>query len=146
MKAGIYKTPRRTQDEIVERIEKLRHTDPFGFGIMDLVCALDYEHAKPYLTPEAAAEEWIAEAIDRDSVIARMLDYMPFAWEKANDGRGLSAARSIAHYESWLWLIGEDLGDLSNYQFYGKDELRRICDHFGWDADRWDDGIRTNFG
>lgn len=134
----------RTQEEIVARIEALLPKDWLGFDTQDLIFALDYEHAKPYLNDAVTSESWAPEAIDRESVVARMLDYMPFAWEKANDCRGISAGRTMAHYMSWVWLAGDDLGDLTDYQFYGKDELRRICDHYGWDADQWDDGVRTN--
>jgi len=136
----------RTQDEIVARIKWLEPNDFLGFKTGDLIDALHYEHAKPYLKPEVTADQWKPSPIDRESVVARMLDYMPFAWEKAHNCRGISASRSIAHFESWIWLAGDDLGDLSDYQFYGKDELRRICAHYGWDADQWDDGIRTNNG
>lgn len=134
----------RTNEEIVARIEKLSPRDMFGFDTQDLVLALDYEHAKPYLRDDVKPGDWNPQPRDRDAVVAQMLAYMPFAWGKANDCRGLSAGRSIAHYMSWIWLAGDDLGDLTNYQFYGKDELRRICAHYGWDADQWDDGVRTN--
>lgn len=134
----------RTQQEIVERIESLRPGDLFGFQTSDLICYLDYENALPYIGQEVTAEQWPAEIWERDSIVELMLDYMPFAWEKANNCRGLSALRSIGHFTSWIWLAGDDLGDLSNYQFYGKDELRKICQYYGWDADQWDDGVRTN--
>ena len=81
---------------------------------------------------------------DRASVVAGMLEYMPFAWKKANDGRGLSAARSMSHFAAWTWLAGDDLGDLTEYEFYGKDNLVRICEHYGWDPKKWDDGRRVN--
>lgn len=134
----------RTQEEIVARIERLMLTDMLGFKTEDLILALDYEQAKPYLKDTTTAEDWKPEPIDRESVIQRMYDYMPFAWEKANDCKGISARRSIAHFMSWIWLAGDDLGDLTKCQFYGKDELRKICAHYGWDADQWDDGERTN--
>jgi hypothetical protein len=134
----------RTNEEIVARIEKLRPSDFLGFATQDLIFALDYEHAKPYLNEGVTAGEWKSEPRDRDAVVAKMLDYMPFAWDKANNCRGISASRSIAHYMSWIWLAGDDLGDLGDFEFYGKGELRKICAHYGWDADQWDDGVRTN--
>jgi hypothetical protein len=50
------------------------------------------------------------------------------------------------HYSSWIWLIGDEaeFGDLTDYEYYGKDHLRHICDFYGWDADKWDDGRRVN--
>jgi hypothetical protein len=80
-----------------------------------------------------------------------MLEYMPFAWDKANDMRGLSAGRSVQHFVGWTWLAGDDelsawCDDNSNYQHYGKEILVRICEHYGWDWRQWDDGVRTNGG
>lgn len=137
-----YKIP--TDEEIVARIEKLRPRDVLGFDTQDLIFSLPFHLAKPYLNDTVTEAEWTPEPRDPESVVARMLDYMPFAWGKANDGRGISAGRSISRFMAWMFLAGVDLGDLSNYQFYGKDELRKICAHFGWDADQWDDGERTN--
>ena len=50
----------------------------------------------------------------------------------------------MCHYMAWVWLAGDDLGDLTDYQYYGKDNLVKICDHYGWDSSQWDDGERTN--
>src|SRR5690606_39412432 len=100
--------------------------------------------AKPDLMREATDEQWKVLPRDRDSLLAEMERYMPFAWEKANNMRGLSANRSMAHYTSWTWLAGDDLGDLLDYEFYGKDHLVRICEHYDWDHSRWDDGKRSN--
>jgi hypothetical protein len=136
----------RTDEEIVARIEALKDTDYFGFDTADLIVRLPFDLAAPYLNPDVKAEEWNGnvQPRDRESLIAGMLDYMPFAWEKANNARGLSASRTMSHYASWVWLAGDDLGDLTEYEYYGKDNLRRICDHYGWDADQWDDGERYN--
>lgn len=73
-----------------------------------------------------------------------MLDYMEFAWDKANNGRGISAMRSMHHYMAWTWMLGDDLGNLLDYQYYGKDNLVKICKHYGWDHAKWDDGVRRN--
>lgn len=70
------------------------------------------------------------------------IGYMPFAWDKANNGRGFSASRSMSHYQAWIWLAGDDIGDLSEYDSYGKDNLVKICKHYGWDHSQWDNGVR----
>jgi hypothetical protein len=70
---------------------------------------------------------------------------MDFAWEKANNCRGLSAMRTMTHYKAWLWLLGQDgFDDLENYSHYGKDNLVRICKFFDLDPKKWDDGRRVN--
>lgn len=142
-------TPRtsiRSQDEILAELERVQKNDFFGFKSNDLLGYLDYDHAKEYLKPEVTAEEWKASPSDRASILKEMEDYMPFAWDKANNGRGLSAGRSLAHYTVWVWMLGDQdqFGDLETYQHYGKDNLRQLCKLYGWDADKWDDGRRVN--
>lgn len=137
----------RTNQEILDRIEERKDIDVFGFETSDLIARLDFELAKEFLNPEhrdGLKEQWEPLPRDRESILAQMLDYMPFAWGKANDERGLSASRSMFHYMAWVWLAGDDLGELTDYEFYGKDNLVKICEHYGWDHTRWDDGVRTN--
>lgn len=134
----------RTEQEILERIEAIKERDFFGFETLDLLTCLSFAAARPHLKPDAVESEWHQESRDRDAVIARMLEYMPFAWDKANNCRGLSASRSMCHYLAWVWLAGDDLGDLGDYEFYGKDNLVKICEKYGWDHKQWDDGRRVN--
>ena len=135
----------REQTEILAQIEKWAKEDFFGVMARDLAGCLTYENAKPMLKPEITADDWTYYTADEE-VKAQMLDYMPFAWDKANDCRGLSAARSMMHYRAWIWLLGDDetLGALDDYEYYGKDNLARICKHYGWDHSQWDDGRRVN--
>ena len=134
----------RTDQEIIDRINARKEVDFFGFELTDLLIRLPFELAKPFLNPDVKGEDWKVQPRDRDSVLKEMLEYMPFAWDKANNCRGLSAVRSMSHYTAWVWLAGDDLGDLTEYEFYGKDNLVKICDHYGWDSSQWDDGERTN--
>jgi hypothetical protein len=134
----------RTDEEILARIESVKDADWMGTQTNDLIARLPFEKAQPHLWSAAKAEDWTIEPRDRNALLAQMLDYMPFAWDKANNKRGLSAGRSMDHYSAWTWLAGDDLGDLSTYSHYGKDNLCRICRHYGWDASQWDDGARTN--
>ena len=138
----------RTQNEIVEYFENKRESDLLGFETDILLQFLDYEHAKPYLEEDATAEDWGESLTDP---IQAMQDYMRFAWEKANNCRGISANRSIGHCMSWLWLAEEK--DLlkrvedeykNNYQHYGKEILAHICESFGWDWKQYDNGRRVN--
>ena len=136
----------RSQADIVAELERIKSSDFFGFKTGDLLGYLDFEHAKPYLNDDAVAEKWTQAPSDRDSILNQMEEYMSFAWDKANSERSISAGRSLAHYTVWIWMIGDQgrFGDLEEYHYYGKDNLRSICDAYGWNADQWDDGIRTN--
>jgi hypothetical protein len=135
----------RTAAEIITRIGEVIDRDILGFETSALMEMLPFEAAKKFLKNGVTEEEWgEVPPRDRETLIARMLDYMPFAWEKANNERGISAGRSMAHYHSWTWLAGDDLGDLLSYNFYGKDNLVKICNYYGWDSAQWDDGVRRN--
>ena len=136
----------RSKEEIINRINIVSKRDFFGFETGELIFHLPFDSAKEFLRPEVTREEYKQMSCERDDIVARMLDYMPFAWEKANGCRGISASRSMSYFTAWVWLSGDDLGNLLDYQYYGKDELVRICAHYGWDASQWDDGIRTNSG
>jgi hypothetical protein len=138
----------RSQAEIVAKIKEIKDKaeDLFNTKFLELVSYLDYEHVRPYLSPEVTKKQWNPSPSDRNSVLAEMEKYMEFAWGKANAKRGLSAARSMDHYIVWTWMVGDEdrFGNLRNYQWYGKDKLLKICNYYGWDADKWDDGCRAN--
>ena len=142
----------RTQDEIVARIDERKQGDPFGFEWHEyFTMGLDFAHAQPFFGKDAEVDEegWDDPLTD-DQIHAKMEAYMPFAWDKANNCRGISASRSVQHYVAWLWMVGEDelaawcADDVANYEHYGKEILIRICEHFGWDWEQWDDGVRRN--
>jgi hypothetical protein len=132
----------RTDDEILARLKAREREDFFGFERNDLVIRLPFDKAQPFLIPTATVDTWTPVPRNRESVIAEMREYMPFAWEKANDCRGISAGRTMHHYMAWIWLIGDDMGELTRYEFYGKENLLRICEKYGFESH--DDGVRTN--
>jgi len=134
----------KTDEEVIQRIEERKNDDFFGWEITDLIVTLPFEKARPYMKDDSMKGDWKQDARDRDSVLARMLHYMPFAWEKANNCRGISASRSMSHFMAWTWIVGDDFGDLLDYEHYGKDNLVRICEKYGWDPIQWDDGRRVN--
>lgn len=137
----------KTDKEILERIKYQKTIDPFGFSVGTLAECLSFESAKPLLKPNATPEDWgHAQPRDAEAVKARMLEYMPFAWDKANMNRSISAGRSILHMSAWLWLLGMDQAadQIQDYDLYGKPWLRAICEHFDWDWRQWDDGRWTN--
>lgn len=138
-----------TQDEIVARIHEQKDGDALGFEWHEYASALDADHADVFCKDDADMSKWKQVYPDEAAVREAMRHYVPFAWEKANDCRGISSNRSISHYIAWCWLIGdrefskelEDLYD-TRYQFYGKPLLVRICDKYCWpwkplDNGRW---------
>lgn len=132
----------RTDAEIVARINFLSPKDPFGFTIGDLIFRLPFAAAKPFLKPDAVESEWEVLSREPDFILKEMRDYLNFAWDKANNCRGLSAGRSIAHFQSWLWLYGEDKAadELEHYNYYGKPHLAAISEWLGVDWRSLDGG------
>ncbi len=147
---------KRTQDEIVARIKYLRsdNHDILGFRRDVLYPFLDWEHAKEFVKDGITKKDWEPDMETDPETEIR--NYMPFAWGKANDCRGISANRSIDHMESWLWLDGKD--ELSKtiwdgYEYYGKPNLVRVCKEYGinwkeldndyWKTDEYDTGITS---
>ena len=136
----------RTEQEIINRIEVVKNADIFGTVRSDLIHCLPFSSAKKYLKDDVTEDDWEPKLSDDDSVLQEIHDYMEFAWDKANNNRGLSAGRSLMHMQAWLWLLGEDQAadDIDDYSHYGKPQLRAICEHYGWDWSFWDDGRWTN--
>lgn len=140
----------RSDEEVMARIRKIQASpdkDPFGFEKSDLVATLPFSMAKRYLKDEVTEGQWsdAMEIRDPDHVRKGIYDYMSFAWEKANNERGISASRTISHMCAWLWLLGEDelCEEIRDYHLYGKPQLVIICEHFGWRWRKWDDGNWT---
>jgi hypothetical protein len=138
----------RTQQEIVSRLEERKDSDIMGFEVLAYVEFLDFDHAKPYLKDGTTRGDWEGGESPRPFTDPKavMIDYLPFAWEKAKGCRGISAERSINYFQAWLWLDGNEslAASISSYEHYGKPQLVKICQYLGVDSKQWDDGIRTN--
>ena len=139
----------RSQQEIMDRFNAIEDTDLFGFQRSDLIDYMIYDHAKPYLNDSVLREEW--EGRKYLSPVDRIKEYMPFAWDKANNCRGLSSIRSIEHMKAWLWLDGNDeLADKLEavYEYYGKPCLVLICREYGidWEALDNDEWVQEEYG
>lgn len=142
-----------TQEEILARFSSRKDGDMFGDEVQEYIPYLAFNLAKAFLKEGCTKEEWDKDRppLTRDGVLKTMEDYISFAWEKANDCRGLSANRTMLHYIAWTWLAGDrafseqvEAEYRDHYQFYGKDILVMICKHYGWDSSKWDNGRRQN--
>ena len=137
----------RTPSEIVEQVRQIRADagrDIFGVEAGDLAECLSFDDVKLLLKPEAVARPWGPVAASDDAaVVERLKGYMPFAWDKANNCRGLSALRSLSHMRAWVWLLGEDaVADILGHYYdrYGKPHLAAICERYGIDWRKLDNG------
>lgn len=139
---------KRSSAEVAARVIEARKRDALGFEWHEYLIWVDFEDLAKVAEGSTTTEvEWDEVTSERGPIVEVMREYMAFAWEKANDCRGISAARSMMHYRAWLWLSGEDgFEDLTEYDNYGKDHLVRVCEHLGLDVAEFDDGVRTNGG
>lgn len=128
----------RNQEEIVARIRAVEERDFFGTERSDLIHYLEFAHAKPFIKDEVTEAEWLKAREEIKSPRDEILKYLPFAWDKANGCRGLSAQRSLAHFKAWVWLDGQDkmADSMEEYDRYGKKHLVTVSQwyEFNWRA------------
>lgn len=128
----------RTQEEIKQRLKEV--DDMFGTQKADLIFYLEFGDAKPFLKDEfvkkvnEGTKEWVKETNPKKEI----LDYLEFAYEKAENGRGLSAARSMMHFKTWIWLDDKEfyadiVDEIDNYYAYGIPVLDKISSHYGYE-------------
>lgn len=128
----------RTQDEISKKYKEVTDEECFfEFRKEVLLDYLSFENAKPYLNKSYVEEVESGKKVwdiitNIEETLQDFLDYMNFAWGKAEDERGISATRSVQKLEMWLWLLGrEDLAkiirDDSLYNPYGAPALIAVC-------------------
>jgi len=145
-----------TEQEILKRFKERKPNDPFGFEVNEYLDYLSFDSAMSLVPDDKRAEaekdrnNWKQRTLDRDAMVKVILDYLPFAWDKANDCRGISAQRSIQHFIAWTWLAGDtefsdeiDL-DFQNYEHYGKEILIKVSKRYGFDYGAHDNGSRVN--
>lgn len=132
------------KDEILKRMKERMKSDVLGFEWHEYVQYLDYEHVKEYLKDDVTKESYETTELKRDDIVKAIKNYMGFAWEKANDCRGISANRSIMHFIAWTWLAGDTDFSLKiekefdeEYKNYGKDILIMICEYYNINYDEY---------
>lgn len=124
--------------EIRDRVKFMKNEDIFGWSIMDLISRLPFKLAKEFLNDDAKEHEWDRAIADPDRVKEELIEYLPFAWDKAINHRGLSAQRSIHHIRNWLWLMEDEetlafVEDGYNYAQYGVPILKHVSDKYGYE-------------
>jgi hypothetical protein len=106
-------------------MREVERSDFFGFIQGDLLSYLDFNHAKTFLKDNVTETEW-NDSRETKPPLEVAKNYLPFAWEIANNCRGISASRAVNHFEVWLWLAGiEGFHDIADeeYEYYGKPVL-----------------------
>ena len=142
----------RTPKQILNKIKEIKEQgdDVLGTKREDLVEFLPYNKAKKYLRSDVTKEMWeeAKEENTKENIKNNIKDYLPFAWEKANNRRGISASRSIHHIETWLWLLNDEEKEKTfkniEYQHYGKEKLIYASNLVDFNYKKYDNGERIN--
>jgi hypothetical protein len=135
----------RTDDEILNRFKIRRSVSRHDEWFLYLQ-ALPFHFAQDYLYPNVDSKKWDDNRKSYFEIKKEAIEYLAFAWDNANDKKGLSAARSIHYFVGWLWLLGSNNFDdlLDDYKYYGKPQLERISNFFNISWKELDDGVREN--
>ena len=132
----------RIQEEISAKFIELQKSDDFlGFQKEVIINYLTFENAKPHLEEdyinkvEAGTEKWV-QTTSIEKCAEEFLNYMKFAWGKAEGERGISASRSIQKLGMWLWIMNRDdlriiIEDDKLYNPYGAPALIKVCEQIG---------------
>jgi hypothetical protein len=138
----------RTDEQIVARINSFgRFDDFFGAKRSRLIEVLSFDAAKDngFAVIDATEEEW-AKMQEAGATTDSAASYLEFAAGKAANHRGLSAARSIDHFDSIVWLVGDaeyeefDSADSGNY---GCGKLRAAAKVLGL-SHQWDELVKAD--
>ena len=132
----------KSQEDIgAEFVRIIGENNMFEFRTEILIYYISFQTAKRFLKEsavkeyESGKEEWTV-ITDINETVQDFLDYMVFAWGKAEDERGISASRSISKLSVWLWMLGrqdlvEKINDSSLYNPYGAPALIVVCEELG---------------
>lgn len=124
----------RSQAQIEKRARQQVKNDNTGFEWTLYIDYLTYARARK-LVPTISKLEWQSghDHVTGTTVIEQMRKYLPFAKQKIEEERNISAQRSLRHYVAWFWLIGEDDFSLKiekylmeEYADFGRPMLREV--------------------
>jgi hypothetical protein len=126
--------PVRTQDDVVARLRAVRAggEDFFGFREEVLLDALDFAHAREFLTADVTAQQWTQQT-DHETPARR---YLRFAIGKILDHCSNSASRSVDKLAEFAWLLGRDdvvsAMNEAGYPMYGAPKVAAFAGGLGW--------------
>jgi hypothetical protein len=123
----------RTPEEIVAEVNRLGEdswSDWMGTKRGDMIEYLPYDLAKPFLKDGVGPEDWP----DQEKTPFQLAkEYMDFAIGKCTGHRGISAGRSVEHFQAWFWLAGEEASvDWDEYANYGAPVLKKVAELIGF--------------
>lgn len=131
----------RTTDEILFRIEVIKERDWLDIQTEELVRQLPvgYPHhlLDYFFTP---AENASRVPLTDEEIHECILSNMEKAWTLANSGKDASLEGLLHKYEAWMWLLGDYIGPLTEFNDHGKDNLAKICKKYWINYGCWERG------
>ena len=141
-------TMKPTQEQLMARIVERAQEDAMQFEVPDYVVYLDKEHAKLVYPPEMHAkidEHWSQGQWSEDDVRKRIVDYVPHAFQWANEKLDYETMRACGHFIAWAWLLGDhEFSDEligQEWSAFGKPCFRRVAERYGVAWETLDDGV-----
>ena len=97
-----------------------------------------------FLTPEqmekigfslndAYKDKYVPKEWTEENVVNQLKEDVLFGWEKACDGRGISANLMYEVVKSWCKVLEDDLQYFSDYGPYGKPLFKAVAQKYGID-------------
>lgn len=97
-----------------------------------------------FLTPEqmekigfslndAYKDKYVPKEWTEENVVNQLKEDVLFGWEKACDGRGISASLMYEVVKSWCKVLEDDLQYFSDYGPYGKPLFKAVAQKYGID-------------
>jgi len=129
----------RTKEEVSEFVEKHLNEMLFlEFQGKLLLPFCTFETLRKLIKKEVLDDKVreMMEELVEEKIIEEIRNYLPFAFEKAENQRGISANRSIEHFLAWTWLIDKEFHDKiffeyeTNYYNYGMSILKMIKEKY----------------
>lgn len=123
-------------DEVKFKYESIKAQDFLGFSAEAYLPFMNWEDAKEYYKEEFRQKVDSGEIKYTNVIIEEaaqdFLDYMNFAWDKAQNMRGISASRSIEKLSAMLYCmnradLAEEIQREELYNPYGAPALINIC-------------------
>lgn len=122
----------RTIEEVFSFANK--KIEPFSFYMESIAAFIPFDLMKSKLKSEVTKEQWEKDLkpFTEENIITEMKEYLSYAYEKAENQRGLSAARSMQKYQTWLYAIGDDelSEECEGYHLYGLPQLNKIKEKY----------------
>jgi hypothetical protein len=123
----------RSQDEILQFALKLKQDRFSCFDYLEVICYLDFEHAKEFLSTGSMDENTYTQMpYSRDLLFKYIQGSMEVALIRVSEESKFCQC-TVANFIAWVWLLGDEEfyqeleKDFEEYSNLGRTILEKIC-------------------